>query len=195
MSLISVSSKLDIRKVLFSLGLAASSITSKDLSEFLEVDIKEVSRILRRLTRRGYIARHRRMYIITDKGLSMIRRKLYFKIRRIIHGGRNVRKFRFFKRKGEYTGIEIGSLKELVEILRIISPDSLKYHIEKYDLQRWVEEEIGDQFLLFLVKKKIGKIENAYDLREYLYEVFSNRLNNLMMLEKKLLEIREHRNI
>ncbi len=189
-----VSSRLDTRKVLFGLGLVASPITSRELSEFWGVNLRDLSSILRRLSRKGYIVRRRRMYLLTDKGLSMVRRKLYFRIHRIIHGGRKLRKLRFFKRKGEYTGIEVGSLKELVEVIRIISPDSLKYHVEKHDLQRWIKEELGDEYLYFIIENKLVDIGEAYDLREYLYEVLSNRLNNLMVLEKKLLGMRGQHN-
>ena len=190
-----MSSRPDIRKVLFGLGLAASPITSKDLSEFLGLNPKDLSNVLRRLSRKGYVVRHRRMYLLTDKGLSMVRRKLYSRIHRIIHGSRKLRKLRFFKRKGEYTGIEVCSLKELVEVIRIISPDSLKYHVEKYDLQRWIREELKDEYLFFIIESKLTDIGEAYDLREYLYEVLSNRLNNLLVLEKKLLDMKERRNI
>ena len=186
---------LDARRILLSLGFAASPLTSREFSEYLGEDFREVSRVLRRLSRRGYVVRQRGVYTVTDKGLSLVRRKLYFKVRRVIRGGRKVHKFRFFKRKGEYTGVEVGSLKELVEVLRVISPDSLKYHVEKYDLQRWIEEELGDDFLLFLIGQKLEEISDAFDLRDFLYEVFSDRLNNLMALEKRLLEIKESRNI
>jgi len=185
-----VSSRLDVRKIIFRLGFAAIPLPSDEIAAYTGIDKKLISNFLKRASRKGYVQRLGKSYVVTDKGLSLVKRKLYRKIHRILYGGSSIKKFRFFKRGGEPTGVEVRSLKELVEVFKSIGPSSLMFHFEKHDIHRWLGEELEDDFLVFLINKSIRADIDAHDLHDALYGLLSSRLDSLLALEKKLIELK-----
>jgi hypothetical protein len=57
------------------------------------------------------------------------------------------RGFHFFSGVGKYTGETAVNLFSFLEELRTIEPQSLRFHFERGDFQKWIAETLGDQTL------------------------------------------------
>lgn len=85
--------------------------------------------------------------------------------------------FHFCTDGGNYTGITAVSLADLVEKLKTIDSDSLDFHIQRNDFQKWVKDLFCDEELAW----KIDRINHFEDkLRQRLVNTVSSHINFLV---------------
>jgi hypothetical protein len=87
--------------------------------------------------------------------------------------------FHFFTELGKNTGITASSTVEFAEKLQIIPIQSVTFHFQRQDFQKWLKNTIGDEELA----RRIDQI-NAWvheeNLRKELSKTVQNRITELM---------------
>ncbi len=88
--------------------------------------------------------------------------------------------FQFFTELGKNTGITASSMIEFNEKLQTIPIESVTFHFQRQDFQRWFKNTIGDEE----IAKKIDQINvwvhDDENLRKELSETVQNRIAELM---------------
>ncbi len=94
--------------------------------------------------------------------------------------------FQFFTELGKNTGINASSTVELAEKLQIIPIQSVTFHFQRQDFQRWLKITIGDEELA----KRVDQINVwTYDdenLRKKLFETVQNRIAELTKSQQQI---------
>jgi Family of unknown function (DUF5752) len=86
--------------------------------------------------------------------------------------------FRFFQELGKYTGMTPSSVVEFAEKLQIIPIESVMFHFQRQDFQKWLETAVDDEELA----KRIDQIKawtSDENLRKELFETVHNRISEL----------------
>ena len=86
--------------------------------------------------------------------------------------------FHFYTELGKYTGITACSTVEFAEKIQIIPIQSVTFHFQRQDFQKWLKGTIGDEEL----SKKIDQIKTWSEdenLRKELFKTFQNRIAEL----------------
>jgi hypothetical protein len=97
--------------------------------------------------------------------------------------------FHFFTGIGEYTGITANSLVEFAEKLQTVPVDSVTFHFQRDDFQKWLRSVIGDDELA----KRIDRIKewprwsSGENLRKDLLKAVEKRLAELKTLRREAL--------
>jgi len=91
--------------------------------------------------------------------------------------------FNFFYDFSKPTGLIARSLYEFHTILKIISAESIKFHMARGDFEMWLSQVIGDEELAHEFSKFSG-IKDGELLRERLLKVIENRIRELEKMNK-----------
>jgi alpha-amylase len=86
--------------------------------------------------------------------------------------------FHFFTEHGKYTGITASSVVEFSEKLQTVPVQSVTFHFQRQDFQKWLKDTIGDEQLA----KRIDEIKAGFqdeDLRKELSQRVQNRIAEL----------------
>jgi len=96
---------------------------------------------------------------------------------KILRNLKNEEAFHFYENIGKPTGERAESLSDFAKKVNTVKLESLRFHLERKDFQRWMEETLGDAKLA----EMIGKIAPTNDerLRAKIKEVIGNRLQEL----------------
>ena len=86
--------------------------------------------------------------------------------------------FRFFTDINKYTGETAVNLFSFYEELRTIENQSVKFHFQRRDFQKWIETTLGDQELASRIDKIPPGLTDE-ELKEELLETVSARLTEL----------------
>lgn len=93
--------------------------------------------------------------------------------------------FRFYAAIDQNTGESAVSLEMFAEKLEEISIDSVKFHFQRGDFQKWIECTVGD----YVLAKEISQMSNQlFDeaLREKLLETIEARIAKLKRLHGEI---------
>jgi len=91
---------------------------------------------------------------------------------------RKVKKFQgfdFYKGDGKKLGIRVYSLKEFLDIIRNVEYDSIIFHMVRGDIERWIEDVIGD----YILGERIRNIDIENNVRQQLIRVIEDRIKEL----------------
>ena len=86
--------------------------------------------------------------------------------------------FHFFTEHGKYTGINATSTVEFAEKLQIIPIESVMFHFQRQDFQKWLKNTVGDEELA----KRIDQIKawsSDENLRKELFKTVHARIAEL----------------
>jgi Family of unknown function (DUF5752) len=86
--------------------------------------------------------------------------------------------FHFFTELGKYTRITASSTVEFAEKLQIIPIQSVTFHFQRQDFQKWLRNTVGDEELA----KRIDQIKAGSqdeNLRKELFKTVHNRITEL----------------
>ena len=86
--------------------------------------------------------------------------------------------FHFYTELGKYTGITACSTVEFAEKIQTIPIQSVIFHFQRQDFQKWLKNTIGDEEL----SKKIDQIKAGIqdeNLRKELFKTAQNRIAEL----------------
>ncbi len=86
--------------------------------------------------------------------------------------------FHFFTEIGKYTGITARSTVELAEKLQTIPIQSVTFHFQRKDFQKWVKNTIGDEELSMRIDQIMTQPSDEY-LRKNLFKTVHYRIAEL----------------
>ncbi len=86
--------------------------------------------------------------------------------------------FHFFTEYGKYTGITSTSMVEFAEKLQIVPIQSVTFHFQHQDFQKWFKDTIGDEELAKRIDKINAGTQNE-NLRKELSKTVQNRIAEL----------------
>ena len=87
--------------------------------------------------------------------------------------------FHFFTELGKFTGITANSTVEFAEKLQIVPIQSVTFHFQRQDFQKWLKNTIGDEEL----SKRIDQIKAAGFQDENLRKALSTTVQNRTLPE------------
>ena len=89
--------------------------------------------------------------------------------------------FRFFTAVGNYTGITAINLDEFTTKLQIVPAESVQFHFERRDFQKWIKGTIKD---LELAERINGIVQEPFteNLRKEILRIMQERTNELKRL-------------
>jgi len=89
--------------------------------------------------------------------------------------------FHFFTAIGNYTGITAISIDEFTTKLQIVPTESVQFHFERQDFQKWIKDTIKD---LELAEKINGIVQgqSTEKLREEIRGIIQNHIAELRKL-------------
>lgn len=90
--------------------------------------------------------------------------------------------FHFFAPDGHYSGETATSLCSFLNDLKHLDIESIRFHFERRDFQKWLRTTIGDEELA----QKIDEIDRTTPdepLRQQLSEVVEKRISELQLIE------------
>ena len=88
--------------------------------------------------------------------------------------------FHFFMPDGHYTGETAMSLTSFLNDMRSIDTQSLKFHFDRGDFQKWLRTTVGDQELAQTIDKLDKKIPEE-NLGEKLADMVQKRISELQL--------------
>ncbi|MGO8805281.1 MAG: DUF5752 family protein [Candidatus Bathyarchaeia archaeon] len=86
--------------------------------------------------------------------------------------------FQFFTELGKSTGITASSTVEFAEKLQIVPIQSITFHFQQKDFQKWFKNTIGDEELTKRIDHIKAGIQDE-DLRKELSKTVQNRIAEL----------------
>jgi alpha-amylase len=86
--------------------------------------------------------------------------------------------FHFFIEHGKYIGITATSTVEFAEKLQIIPIESIMFHFQRGDFQKWLSDTIGDEELARRMDQ-IKEWSSDENLRKELFKTVHNRITQL----------------
>jgi alpha-amylase len=86
--------------------------------------------------------------------------------------------FHFFTELGKYTGITACSTVEFAEKLEIIPIESVMFHFQRQDFQKWLRNTIGDEEIAKRIDY-IKELPSNENLRKELFKTVHNRITEL----------------
>ncbi|MEM2320487.1 MAG: polysaccharide deacetylase family protein [Candidatus Bathyarchaeia archaeon] len=90
--------------------------------------------------------------------------------------------FRFFNAVGAPTDILATSLEELCKAIRVVSLESIIFHLSRGDFERWIFEVIGDESLAAKIANLCRKWSEEERVREALISILEERLKEIKSL-------------
>jgi hypothetical protein len=89
--------------------------------------------------------------------------------------------FHFYTELGKYTGITASSIVEFAEKLKTVPIQSVTFHFQRQDFQKWLKNTIGDEELAERIDQIKAQDEN---LRKELTKTVQNRITEDFFLTK-----------
>lgn len=90
--------------------------------------------------------------------------------------------FHFFMPDGHYTGETAMSLCSFLRDLGSIDVQSIKFHFERADFQKWIRTTIGDEELAHKIDKLDKKLPEE-TFRQQLINVVQKRISELQLID------------
>ena len=87
--------------------------------------------------------------------------------------------FQFFIELGKNTGITANSMAEFAKKLQMIPIQSVTFHFQRQDFQKWFKNIIGDEELVKRINEINIWVHNDEGLRKELSKTVQNRINEL----------------
>jgi len=92
------------------------------------------------------------------------------------------RGFHFFAPDGHYSGETATSLCSLLSDLKHLDIQSVRFHFERCDFQKWLRTTIGDEELAQKIDE-IDKTTPDEPLRQQLSEMVQKRISELQLID------------
>ena len=86
--------------------------------------------------------------------------------------------FHFYTELGKYTGITACSTVEFAEKLQIVPIQSVTFHFQRQDFQKWFIHTIGDEELSMRIDQVMAQPSDEY-LRKDLFKTVHHRITEL----------------
>jgi len=86
--------------------------------------------------------------------------------------------FHFYTAVGNCTGITATNLSEFAAKLQVVPVESVDFHFQRQDFQKWIAETIGDKELAERISL-FGAAHSAGDLRKEMLRITEERITEL----------------
>jgi alpha-amylase len=86
--------------------------------------------------------------------------------------------FHFYTELGKYTGITACSTVEFAEKLQTVPIQSIMFHFQRQDFQKWFKNTIGDEELAMRIDQIMTQPSDEY-LRKDLFKTVHHRITEL----------------
>ncbi len=103
------------------------------------------------------------------------------KITKILSRVPKEKEFKFYTGIDQNTGKTASNLESFAEEIQEINIDSVKFHLQRNDFQKWLASSVGDVVLAGQISEISGQLSNE-DLREQLAKAVSTRIVRLRLL-------------
>ena len=90
--------------------------------------------------------------------------------------------FHFFAPDGHYSGESATSLCSFLSDLHHLDIQSIRFHFERGDFQKWLRSTIGDEELARRIDN-LDKTAPDEPIRQHLAEIVQNRISELQLIE------------
>lgn len=87
--------------------------------------------------------------------------------------------FHFYVDIGDYTGISAFSYEDFLKSIKQVKTESLSFHVERGDFQKWILNILKDKKLAEEINKIKDKKLQGQALRNRLYRVVSKRCKEM----------------
>jgi alpha-amylase len=87
--------------------------------------------------------------------------------------------FHFFTELGKYTGITASSTVEFAEKLQIVPIQSVTFHFQRQDFQKWLKNTVGDEELAKRIDQIRAWAPSDQNLRKELFKTVHTRIAEL----------------
>jgi len=91
--------------------------------------------------------------------------------------------FHFFMSDGHYTGETAMSICSFLRDLQHLDIQSIRFHFERGDFQKWLRTTVGDEELARIIEKLDKKIPEE-SLQEKLAEIVQKRISELKLTRR-----------
>ncbi len=97
--------------------------------------------------------------------------------------------FHFFKATGVYTGETATNLETFAMKLQVIDAESVKFHFQRNDFEKWIKGTIGDEELADTISRR-GELPQlpVEDLRQELLAILHTRIAELRRMHRLSME-------
>jgi tryptophan 2,3-dioxygenase len=85
--------------------------------------------------------------------------------------------FHFYEAIGKPTGQSASNLTEFLETVKSVKTESLQFHLERKDFQKWIEKTLGDKTLARRITKTGAKHEG--NIRAKIQSTLQKRIKEL----------------
>ena len=90
--------------------------------------------------------------------------------------------FHFFMVDGHYTGETATSLCSFLRDLGSVDAESIRFHFERTDFQKWIRSTIGDEELAQRIDKLDKKL-SVESLQQHLADIVQKRISELQLTD------------
>ncbi len=90
--------------------------------------------------------------------------------------------FHFFMPDGHYTGETAASLCSFLRDLGSVDAESIRFHFERADFQKWIRTTIGDEELAQRIDKLDKKL-SVESLQQHLADIVQKRISELQLTD------------
>ena len=90
--------------------------------------------------------------------------------------------FHFFMPEGHYTGETATSLCSFLRDLGSVDAESIKFHFERADFQKWIRTTIGDEELAQRIDKLDKKLPEQ-TVQQQLTDIVQKRISELQLID------------
>jgi hypothetical protein len=90
--------------------------------------------------------------------------------------------FHFYTDLGYFTGKTATNLEAFEKLLQVVAADSVNFHFQRGDFQKWIEETLGDKELA----KRIDLIKLPYSAEELRKEMLAIVRTRITQLKREL---------
>lgn len=92
---------------------------------------------------------------------------------------KQVAPFHFFLEIGKYSGLSAASYEDFLKKIRQVRAESLNFHLERGDFERWATDVLKDKKLTEVIARMRRRRLRGLILRIFLCIAVSNRLKEL----------------
>ena len=120
------------------------------------------------------------MSTLTNRKPTKKQLKLHKKIKKILKSVPYEKGFHFYTDLGYFTGKTATNMDSFEKILQLAPADSVNFHFQRGDFQKWIENTLGD----IVLAQRIESVKQPYsaeELRKELLAIVQTRLAELRL--------------
>lgn len=160
-------------RILKAMNQATSRMDLNVFAQSVGLTPNDVMAMFGQLETEGFLRKVGTGYSLTEKGRNAL------KITAQVPEGKE---FNFYVGEGKPLGFSAHSLEEFYKLIKIVTSDSLEFHLYRRDFENWIRTVIGDRQLPLDISGVRGADLKGEDLRKGLLRAIDLRYGVGMLL-------------